>query len=132
MITAKTVEIPRAHFLALSDLAASFEAIDAVRSLAHGSEYGHPGDILGSVLSEAWRVDPTACTRIMATYISHLRTECERVNRNNPKANLAAPTLEKVLKVLPFGINEGRHPWMTEDVWKQLVKQLGAEVASIL
>lgn len=118
---APTVEIPRTHFLGLSEMAAQLMAYRSAWAIEHFDGFTHPGDSFGTVLSRAWRIDPELCSNIVAAYVSQLRAECA-------DKGLTAPTLDAVFKSLPLAINQARHTWMTKAVRDQLDKQLRAHV----
>lgn len=121
----QTVEIPRTHFLVLSEMAAQLMAYRTASSIEHFDGFMHPGDPFGTVLSMAWKIDPELCSLIVTAYVAQLREECR-------EKEVKTPTLEEVLKSLPLCINEGRHPWMTKDIQSQLDRQLRAHVPGML
>jgi hypothetical protein len=91
------------HYVMLEDLAARQEGIISARSLHQFGDFGHPGDPIGKIVCEAWRIDPTRPSVALTAYMSELRTECKLLG-------IIAPTLAEVLTLLPQAINSDRYP----------------------
>jgi hypothetical protein len=97
-----TVTIPADHYRFLSDAAAEAEGVITGRTYDE-HDILHPGDPLGTILCEAWRVDPWRASTVMVAYMSGLHQECDR-------RGITPPPFARVLKGLPMALNTTRYP----------------------
>lgn len=95
------LSIPSEHYRLLSDMAAALAGRQAAQGVAGG--FFHPGDVLGTILCEAWRIEDWRASVAMVSYMSALRSACSRMN-------IAPPAFAEVLRLLPLAFNEGRYP----------------------
>lgn len=96
------VSIPAEHYRFLSEAAAEAEGVITGRTY-DDHDILHPGDPLGSILCEAWQIEPWRASTVMVAYMSGLRQECDR-------REIAPPTFARVLKALPMALNTTRYP----------------------
>ena len=97
-----TVTISAEHYRFLAEAAAEAEGVITGRTYDE-HDILHPGDPLGTILCEAWRVEPWRASTVMVAYMSGLRKECDR-------RQVTPPTFARVLKGLPMALNTTRYP----------------------
>lgn len=95
------LSIPSEHYRLLSDMAAGLAGRQAAGGLVNG--FFHPGDVLGTILCEAWRIENWRASTAMVAYMSALRSACSRME-------IDPPAFTEVLRLLPLAFNEGRYP----------------------
>lgn len=96
----ETATIPRTHYAMLAELAAA----EFARKVLDGTEFTHPGDPIGTVLTEAWMIDDgSVAVLAMAAYMRELQSEARR-------RALRVPTFDQVMRTLPNAFNDMRYP----------------------
>lgn len=96
------VEISLHHFLVISEMAAQLSAVHSARWEAEGDVL-HPGDAFGTILCEAWLIDPGLALNVAAAFVAKFRQECER-------AEINTPALDSILLGFSLAINSHRFP----------------------
>lgn len=114
------VSIPNEHHEMLIGMAAASVGRTTARRIAGGG-LEHPGDQLGTILCEAWRVEDWKASSAMLSYMVALRDECDELE-------VTPPAFTEVLRWLHLAINTARFPDV--DVEK-MRRKLGLDVPAM-
>lgn len=99
-----TVTITHERFRTLSESAARYLAVGAARRAARTGQFFHPGDAMGPLLCEAWRLDEGLPALIVASFVSTFDDELERMDVSLPIGR------DKIVTSLQLSVNEAVYP----------------------
>lgn len=99
-----TVTITQERFRTLLEMAAESLAVESARRVQRAGRYFHPGDMMGTLICEAWNADPGLPAVVVAAYYSTFRRELHHNGMD------VAPTADDVVASLRHSINEARYP----------------------
>jgi hypothetical protein len=118
-----TVTISRDYYRFLYELSASQLGQATAQSIQDGGKFSHPGDPLGSLLCEVWKIDAGDVGAALQAYMHSLREACR-------EHDITPPTVNDVLQTLPHAINTGRYPDVNVDLLIRDVTSAAARFVS--
>lgn len=110
-----TVTISRDYYRFLYELSASQLGQATAQSIKVGGQFVHPGDALGSLLCEVWKIDAGDMGLALQAYMHSLRETCR-------EQDITPPTVNDVVQALPHAINTGCYPDVNVDLLIRDVK----------
>lgn len=98
-----TVAVTECHYRFLTEAAAAHLGLVSARRFAHTGSHHRLDDPLGTLLCEAWLIDPTSAKLALTAYMIALRSECKR-------RDVPPPSLHDVVSALPHSTDLSRFP----------------------